>query len=300
MKDSGPSRLGTVELFCVAAKAQSFTAAATSLGTTPSAISKAVQRLENRLGLKLFERTTRAIRLTDDGLAYYKVCHQALGNIQEMEEALTGHRMPRGVLRISLPYSYGIKRVIPLIPRYVERYMGHVKVEVSLSNALADFVKQDCDMAIRLGQIADSRLVVRRLHDAQLRLVASPAYLRRRAAPRSPDDLYQHGCLGLRLPDSGRILPWTFSVEGKANNDVAIRPNMTFDHPLGTLAAALSDAGIAQLLDFTVDDDLRSGRLVEVLADFRPAPQVISAVYPGNRNLSAKVRTFLDFLIEAN
>ena len=183
MKDSGPSRLGTVELFCVAAKAQSFTAAATSLGTTPSAISKAVQRLENRLGLKLLERTTRAIRLTDDGLAYYKVCHQALGNIQEMEEALTGHRMPRGVLRISLPYSYGIKRVIPLIPRYVERYMGHVKVEVSLSNALADFVKQDCDMAIRLGQIADSRLVVRRLHDAQLRLVASPAYLRRRAAP---------------------------------------------------------------------------------------------------------------------
>jgi DNA-binding transcriptional LysR family regulator len=178
--------------------------------------------------------------------------------------------------------------------------MGHVKVEVSLSNALADFVKQDCDMAIRLGQVADSRLVVRRLHDAQLRLVASPAYLRRRAAPRSPDDLYQHGCLGLRLPDSGRILPWTFSVEGKANNDVAIRPNMTFDHPLGTLAAALSDAGIAQLLDFTVDDDLRSGRLVEVLADFRPAPQVISAVYPGNRNLSAKVRTFLDFLIEAN
>lgn len=300
MKDSGPSRLGTVELFCVAAQAQSFTAAATSLGTTPSAISKAVQRLENRLGLKLFERTTRAIRLTDDGLAYYKVCHQALGNIQEMEEALTGHRMPRGVLRISLPYSYGIKRVIPLIPRYVERYMGHVKVEVSLSNALADFVKQDCDMAIRLGQIADSRLVVRRLHDAQLRLVASPAYLRRRAAPRSPDDLQQHGCLGLRLPDSGRILPWTFSVEGKANSDVAIRPTMTFDHPLGTLAAALSDAGIAQLLDFTVDDDLRSGRLVEVLADFRPAPQVISAVYPGNRNLSAKVRTFLDFLIEAS
>lgn len=300
MKDSGPSRLGTVELFCVAAQAQSFTAAATSLGTTPSAISKAVQRLENRLGLKLFERTTRAIRLTDDGLAYYKVCHQALGNIQEMEEALTGHRMPRGVLRISLPYSYGIKRVIPLIPRYVERYMGHVKVEVSLSNALADFVKQDCDMAIRLGQIADSRLVVRRLHDAQLRLVASPAYLRRRAAPRSPDDLQQHGCLGLRLPDSGRILPWTFSAEGKANSDVAIRPSMTFDHPLGTLAAALSDAGIAQLLDFTVDDDLRSGRLVEVLADFRPAPQVISAVYPGNRNLSAKVRTFLDFLIEAS
>ncbi|SAL65730.1 LysR family transcriptional regulator [Caballeronia humi] len=300
MKDSGPSRLGTVELFCVAAKAQSFTAAATSLGTTPSAISKAVQRLENRLGLKLFERTTRAIRLTDDGLAYYKVCHQALGNIQEMEEALTGHRMPRGVLRISLPYSYGIKRVIPLIPQYVERCMGHVKVEVSLSNALADFVKQDCDMAIRLGQIADSRLVVRRLHDAQLRLVASPAYLRRRAVPRSPDDLQQHGCLGLRLPGSGRILPWTFSVEGKANNDVAIRPNMTFDHPLGTLAAALSDAGIAQLLDFTVDDDLRSGRLVEVLADFRPAPQVISAVYPGNRNLSAKVRTFLDFLIEAS
>jgi DNA-binding transcriptional LysR family regulator len=300
MKALGTSRLSTVEMFCVAAKAQSFTGAATSLGTTPSAISKAVQRLENRLGLKLFQRTTRAIRLTDDGLAYYKICHQALENIEEIEQALTSHRMPRGVLRISLPHSYGIKRVIPLIPQYVERYMGQVRVEVSLSNALADFVKQDCDMAIRLGQIADSRLVVRRLHDAQLRVIASPAYVRRHAAPRSPDDLHQHSCLGLRLPDSGRVLPWTFSVEGKATSEVAIRPSMTFDHPLGTLAAVLSDAGIAQLLDFTVDDDLRSGRLVEVLADFRPAPQVISAVYPSNRNLSAKVRTFLDFLIETS
>lgn len=299
MKDLGTSRLNTVELFCAAAKAQSFTAAAASLGTTPSAISKAVRRLENRLGLKLFQRTTRAIRLTDDGLAYYKTCHQALESIQEVEQALTCHSRPRGVLRISLPYSYGIKRVIPLIPRYVERYMGQVRIEVSLSNSLANFVKQDFDMAIRLGQIADSRLVVRRLHEAQFRVVATPAYLRQHDVPRSPDDLRQHNCLGLLMPDSGRVLPWTFSAEGNSKSEVAIRSSMTFDHPLGTLAAVLSDAGIAQLLDFTVDDDLRSGRLVEVLADVRPPSQAVSAVYPSSRNLSAKVRTFLDFLLEA-
>ena len=294
-------RLNTVELFCAAAKAKSFTAAATELGTTPSAISKAVQRLENRLGIKLFQRSTRAIRLTDDGQTYYATCRNALENIQDVEKALTRHRsMPRGVLRLSLPYSYGIKRVVPLVPRYVARYLGQVRVSVSLSNAAIDFVTQDFDMSIRLGEVSDSRLVARKLHESHFCVVASPAYLRQHGIPGRPDELRQHNCLGLLMPDSGRVMPWTFSEEKEGICEIAIQPSMTFDHPLGIVAAALNDAGFARLLDFTIHDDLISGRLVEVLSEFRPPPQAVSAVYPSNRHVSAKVRTFLDFLIESN
>src|SRR5436309_9562462 len=130
-----PCRLSTVELFCKAAETRSFTAAGETLGSTPSAVSKAVSRLENRLGVKLFQRTTRAIRLTEDGSAYYETCRQALSQIEEVEVALTrGQTNPRGTLRLSLPVTYGLKRVVPLIPRYVERYRGQVNVEVNLSN----------------------------------------------------------------------------------------------------------------------------------------------------------------------
>jgi DNA-binding transcriptional LysR family regulator len=209
-------RLNTVELFCAAAKARSFTAAATELGTTPSAISKAVQRLENRLGIKLFQRSTRAVRLTEDGQTYYATCRSAIESIQDAEKTLTRHRsMPRGVLRLSLPYSYGIKRVIPLVPRYVERYLGQVRVSVSLSNSTIDFVTQDFDMSIRLGEVSDSRLVARKLHESHSCVVASPAYLRQHGVPVRPDELRRHSCLGLLMTDSGRVMPWAFFRRGR-------------------------------------------------------------------------------------
>ncbi|MEW6643456.1 MAG: LysR family transcriptional regulator [Pseudomonadota bacterium] len=300
MTASGVSRLNTVELFCAAARARSFTAAATELGTTPSAISKAVQRLENRLGLKLFQRSTRAVRLTDEGQTYYATCRSALETIQDVEKTLMRHRsMPRGVLRLSLPYTYGVKRVLPLLPRYVERYLGQVKVEVSLSNAVIDFVAEEVDMSIRLGPVGGSGLVVRKLHDARACVVASPTYLRQHGIPHRPEDLRQHTCLGLRMPDTGRLMPWTFATGDGGVRTVALQPGLTFDHPLGVLTAALNDAGFARLLDFTVHDDLISGRLVEVLTDVRPPPLPVSAVYQSNRHVPAKVRTFLDFLLEA-
>ncbi|MCE4545895.1 MULTISPECIES: LysR family transcriptional regulator [unclassified Caballeronia] len=298
MKDSAIDRLGEIQLFCAAAKAQSFTGAAAAAGVTPSAISKAVGRLENRLGLLLFHRTTRAVRLTDDGLVYYDACRLALENIQETEHSLTAHGQPRGELKISVPPSYGIKHIVPLIPQYVERYDGKVEVVVSLSNAVADFATQDFDMTIRLGQVADSRLVGRLLHNAQLRVVASPEYLRRHPAPARPEALRDHVCLGFVMPDSGRPLPWSFAEEAKTAYEIPVRPAMTFDHPFATLACAVNGGGVTQLFDFTVEDDLRDGRLVEVLAQYRPLPQPIFAVYPTNRHLSAKVRTFVDFLLE--
>ena len=298
MKGPTGSRLDAVEMFCVAAKAQSFTAAAITLGTTPSAVSKAVQRLENRLGLKLFARTTRAMRLTDEGQLYYDTCRQALDRINETETALTRELAPRGVLRVSLPYSYGIKRLIPLLPQYMARHGGQVSVEVSLSNATVDFVRQEFDMAVRIGTVADSRLVARPLHQTRPVVVATPAYLEQNGCPRQPADLARHRCIGMLLPDTGRCMPWVFGAGGGAISEITIDPALACDHPLGVLAAVTHGAGIAQLLDFTVQEDLESGRLVEVLDAHAAPAQVVSAVYPGQRYLPARVRTFIDFLVE--
>lgn len=293
-------KFDTLNLFCEAARASSFTEAAAALGTTPSAVSKAVRRLENQLGVKLFERSTRAIRLTNEGAAYHEVCRAALAHITAAETALmTSRTSPRGLLRISLPYSYGIKRVIPLLPTFTERYAGQINVVVSLSNANVDFVKQDFDLAVRLGHVADSRLVARPLHSASFRVVASPRYLQRHGEPCHPQDLARHSCLGLVLPDSGRRMPWLFAVDERTC-EIDISPRLTFDHPLGVLTAALQGAGIARLLDFTVADDMRQGRLTEVLTAYRPDPLQVFAVYPSTRQVASRVRAFLDFLIEQN
>lgn len=298
MKGSTGSRLDAVEMFCVAARMQSFTAAAIHLGTTPSAVSKSVQRLEARLGLRLFARTTRAVRLTDEGQLYYDSCQQALDRINETETALTHAQVPRGILRVSLPYSYGIKRLIPLIPQYMARFAEHVSMEVSLSNAAVDFVRQDFDMAVRIGNVADSRLVARPLENVRRVVVATPEYLRQHGRPREPGDLVRHQCIGMLMPDTGRCLPWEFRSDDGDVSEVAIRPALAFDHPLGALAAVTHGAGIAQLLEVTVREDLASGRLVELLRKHAPPVQTVFAVYPSHRYMPAKVRAFIDFLLE--
>jgi DNA-binding transcriptional LysR family regulator len=292
---SSPS---TTELFCKAAEKLNFTAAAQALGTTPSAISKAVRRLENRLGVELFKRTTRSIRLTDEGQAYFVACQQALAQIRQSEEMLRQSRQgSSGTLRISVPVSYGIKRLVALIPEYLQRYPGRVKVFISLSNSVTDFIGEEFDMAIRIGRVADSRLVARPLHQAHLCVVASPDYLRKYGWPRRPEDLAAHQSIDLVLPDSGKPLPWRFA-EARRHIDIKPTARLELDHPIAVLTAACNGAGIARLLDFTVASELRTGELVEVLREFRLPAQPVSVAYPSGRHLPARMRTFLDYLLE--
>ena len=298
MTEIGPNRFSTVALFCKAAETLNFSTAAEQAGTTPSAISKAVRRLENQLGVKLFERTTRAMRLTEEGRDYHETCRKALQSIEQAGLALAqGRRKPQGTLRVSLPASYGILDIVPRIPQYVERHGHEVKVMVSLTNSIAQFVNESCDIAIRIGRVADSRVVARTLREAHYCVVAAPAYLREHGTPRKPDDLRSHRAIQLMLPDTGRPLPWQF-LEGAQPRDVAVPTSLVVDHPLAALTAAVAGGGIACLLDFTVAAELRAGRLVEVLRAFRPATVPLSVVYPSRRHLPAKVRTFVDFLVE--
>ncbi|HSV37081.1 MAG TPA: LysR family transcriptional regulator [Ramlibacter sp.] len=298
MPETAAHKLNTIVLFCKAAEMLNFSAAAEQAGTTPSAISKAVRRLENQLGVKLFERNTRAIRLTEEGRGFYETCRQALDSIEQAELALTqGQRRPRGTLRLSLPSSYGILHVVPRIPEYTQRHGHEVKVVVSLTNSITGFISEGCDVAVRLGRIADSRLVARPLHEAHYCVAASPAYLRRHGTPRKPEDLHKHQAIHLVMSDTGRVLPWQFR-DGKRDFDVAVPSSLTVDHPLAALSAANGDGGLVRLLDFTLVEELRTGRLVEVLGGFRPEPVPVSIVYPSRRHLSAKVRSFVEFLLQ--
>lgn len=295
MKKFNNSQLNAIEIFCAAVKAKNFTEASIVLGTTPSAVSKAIHRIETRLGTKLFQRSTRVMRLTNDGAAYYETCQKALTEIEEIENELTHNSIPRGILRISMPITYGVKYLVPLINQYIDQYQEHIKIEILLSNSISYLTEERIDIAIRLGKIADSRLVSRLLHTSQPKFVASPEYLQRYGTPKHPNDLQQHHCLGLVLPSSGRLLPWLFKQNGE-DQEIKINPKIIFDHPLGLLSSTLSGGGITQMLDFSVEDDLQKGHLIELLTSFCPSPQPLYVIYPSNKLVPAKVRTFLDFL----
>ena len=201
-------QLGSIELFCKAAELGGFTAAAESLGVTPAAVSRSVGRLEARLGVRLFARTTRQIRLTEEGRGYFEQCRQALARIAEAERVLAGQQaVPTGLLRLSVPTTYGHYRLLPLLPGFLARY-PQVRVDLQIVNRNVDLIEEDYDLAIRRGPPQDSRLVARKLEDASLGLFAAPAYLRQRGWPRDLTDLPHHDCIQFVLPSTGRPAPW--------------------------------------------------------------------------------------------
>ncbi|NQD94379.1 LysR family transcriptional regulator, partial [Pseudomonas sp. CrR25] len=208
-------QLGSIELFCLAAEEGSFTAAALSAGVTPAAVSRSISRLEERLGTRLFARTTRSIRLTESGRAYFQQCRQALTQLVEAEREVMGKQLePTGELRISIPTTYGHYRILPLLSRFRERH-PKVKIDIHLSNRNIDFVGEGYDLAIRVRAQPDSTLIARHLEDARLVVVATPEYLTRVGTPTCLENLGDHDCIQFELPSSGRRIPWLFTENGK-------------------------------------------------------------------------------------
>lgn len=290
--------LGSIELFCLTAELQSFTAAAASAGLTPPAVSRTVARLEARLGAQLFVRTTRRVRLTEGGRAYYEECRQALAQLVEAERALNGEQSaPAGTVRLSLPTSYGHYRVLPLLPAFRNKYPG-IELDVQLSNRNIDFTAEGYDLAIRARQPPDSGLIARKLEDAALVIVASPQYLRRRGTPKSLEALAAHDCIQFALPSTGQIVPWLLrqgTIDVEHRFDGALRCS---DDILGPVTLARCGAGIAQTYRFIVERDLHDGTLKEVLRDAAGASRPFSLLYPANRHMPHRVRVLIDHLVE--
>jgi len=291
-------QLGSIELFCQAAELSSFTAAANLAGVTPAAVSRSIARLEERLGVRLFVRTTRQIRLTDGGRRYYEQCRQALQQLMEAEREVTGAQAaPAGPLRISVPTPYGHYRLLPLLPQFRQLYPD-VTVEVHVSNRNIDFSEESFDMAIRGRDPVDSTLIARKLEDAELVLVAAPSYLKRAGMPTALDDLQRHECIQFDLPSTGRKIPWPFRVDGKQVDIMTTGGYTCAEDVLGIVTLARSGAGLAQTYRFIVERDLAEGGLVELLPQHGGTSRPFILLYPHARHLSLRVRTFVDFLTE--
>jgi DNA-binding transcriptional LysR family regulator len=289
--------LGSIELFCLAAELGSFTAAAVEAGVSPAAVSRSVGRLEERLGVRLFVRTTRRIRLTEPGQTYFEQCRDAIGRLAEAERKVTGQQAePAGVLRISIPTPFGHCRILPLLPRYRTLY-PNVQLEVHLSNRNIDFAGEGFDLAIRVRPPPDSTLVARKLEDADLAVFASPAYLRARGTPKVLADLQDHDCIQFELPSSGRRIQWAFREHG-ADVDVPTGGGYCLsDDLLGCVTLARHGAGLLQTYRFIVEGDLRAGTLVEVLQAFGGRSRPVTLLFPQSRHVPLRVRSFVDFLV---
>lgn len=290
--------LGSIELFCLAAEEGSFTAAALAAGVTPAAVSRSVGRLEERLGVRLFVRTTRSIRLTDGGRGYYEQCRQVLAQLVEAEREVMGQQQePTGTLRISLPTTYGHHRILPLLAEFRGRYPG-VTVDIHLSNRNIDFVGEGYDAAIRVRAQPDSTLIARLLEDAVLVVVATPEYLARVGEPLSLDDLERHECIQFELPSSGRRIAWLFNEGGEPREILANGGYVCSDDVLGGVTLAKGGAGLFQTYRFIVERELAEGTLVEVLKDFGGRSRPFTLLYPHGRHVPLRLRAFIDFVLE--
>jgi len=290
--------LGSIELFCLAAEAGSFTAAANTAGVTPAAVSRSISRLEKRLGARLFVRSTRSIRLTESGKSYFEQCRGALNQLVEAERKVAGEQVqPSGTLRISAPTTYGHHRLLPLLPLFRAKY-PLIKLEVHISNRNVDFHEENFDVAIRFRFPPDSTMIARHLEDAALVVVATPAYLKRAGAPRTIADLQQHECIQFDLPSSGRRIPWLLNEDGHEKEIFLAGNYSCTEDVLACVTLAKASAGLFQTYKFIVEKELADGSLVEVLQAFGGCSRPVSLLYPHGRLLPSRVRALIVFMIE--
>jgi DNA-binding transcriptional LysR family regulator len=284
-----------MRVFVKVVELESFSRAAQRLGISATAASRQVADLEARLGVRLLQRTTRRLYLTDSGRSYYERCTQILNDLDEAELTISSAaERPQGLLRVAAPVSFGIQHLTPLFLNYMARY-PEVKLELSLSDRMVDLVEEGYDLALRITRELKTTLVARSLARARLVTCAAPSYLKRHGVPRTPEDLRHHDCLCYTYDMTQGI--WEF--EGPAGRvRVPVEGSLATNNGDSLRVAAVAGRGIILEPTFLVGEDLRQGRLVPLLPDY-PAPSLtLYAVFPSRRYLSPKVRTLVDFLVE--
>ncbi len=286
--------LSEMAVFAKVVQQRSFTAAARDLGLSKSAVSKQVGRLEDRLGARLLNRTTRKLSLTEVGTVFYERCARIVEEAQAAaDEVSSMAAAPRGRLRVNAPMTFGTLHLGPVIADFLE---AHVEIEVDLvlDDRFSDLVEEGFDVAIRIAALLDSSLIVRRLAPSRSVLCAAPDYLRRHGRPEKPEDLSQHNCFGYLYRGSGT--DWTLNG-AKGPISIPLHGNLRANNGEVLRHVALAGTGIVALPSFIVGDDLRTGRLTELLPEAVPQTHSIHAVYPHRRHLMPKVRAFVDFLV---
>ncbi|MGI9381679.1 MAG: LysR family transcriptional regulator [Methyloligellaceae bacterium] len=284
-------------IFVRVVEAGSIAAAARSLRVSPSAVSKRLMQLENRLAARLLQRTTRRLSLTEVGEDYYRRCLQILADIREAEAMASGRqRSPTGTLRVSCATIVADGLLIPMLPEFMERYRD-LRVDLALSDRLTDVVEEGFDLALRIGQTPNSSLIGKVMARGHRVLCAAPAYVRSHGLPESPDELSRHKCLVLASADT-TLNRWPFRG-GDHPIGMQVAGHFTASTGAALYRAALAGLGIARVTTVVAAKDFREDRLVRVLPDFDAADEApLCALYPSRRHVAAKLRVFLDFLTE--
>jgi DNA-binding transcriptional LysR family regulator len=289
-------RLTSMAVFKRTVELGSFAAAARQFGISPEMAGNHVRALEKRLGVRLLNRSTRRLHLTEAGNGYYARCRQILAEIEEAEaQANALQALPRGHLRLAVPVTFGLKNIAPVVSAYMTSY-PEVTFEVVVSDRYANLIEEGFDLAIRVGELRDSNLVARQLMSARLIVCASPAYLRRNGKPKGPADLTSHACLIY----TGTITPSTWEFEASGRREVVhVEGPLTSDSAEFVHHMALAGHGVVRGPSFSFSADIAAGHLVPLLEGWQSAKKLpVHMLYPHRSPLSAKVRSFLDFAVE--
>ena len=285
--------LVALKAFVAVVEAGSFNRAAEQLEASTAAVSRRVSGLENALGVKLLNRTTRQIDLSEAGKQFYQDVLNIFHSLEEAEERIqTGRETVRGNLRVAAPLSFGIQRIAPVLPGFMKRHPA-LRVQLQLEDRFTDLVSEGIDVAIRIGTLKDSSLVATRIASIAAVFCASPDYLSRRGEPRKPEDLSGHDCLHYSLLSTRE--EWGFP-EGQAGKDIEISGSLSANNGEVLKEAAMQGLGITLLPTFIAEDALQDGRLKEILRRYRPQPFGLYAVRPSRQFTPARVRLLVEYL----
>lgn len=290
-------RFDAMRLFTRIVELGSFSRAADDLNLPAATATHAIKALETRLGVRLLQRTTRHVSVTPDGDAYYQRCLRILADVEETEAGF-GHSgvLPRGKLRVDLQGTLARHFVLPRLGEFFRRYPD-IELEIGMGDRLVDLVREGMDCVLRAGELRDSSMVARRVASLQQVTCASAAYLDRHGTPRTLEELRRHRAVNFFSPASGRLYPFEFLIDGVAHS-VELRGTVAVSSADAYVACCDQDLGLIQLPRYHIEQRLADGVYREVLPAWRPAPRPVSVLYPHQRQLSPRVRVFVDWLAE--
>jgi DNA-binding transcriptional LysR family regulator len=288
-------RIDAMQVFITVADLQGFAPAARKLGLSPSGVTRLIAALEDRLGARLLQRTTRSVTLTDVGARYLERARRILADVEEAEGSIEDERArPSGRLAVSAPIGFGRLHVSPVVSEYLKRH-PEVSGDLRLSDRMINLVEEGVDLAVRIGHLADSSLVARHVGEMRRIVVASPGYLKTHGQPRTPEAVASHRTILFGAMSASS--DWRFAIDGREVR-IALTPRLTTNSADAAIQYAAEDGGLTRVLAYQAADAIRNGRLKIVLAKFEQPTLPIHIVYPTSRLLSAKVRAFVDLVVE--
>lgn len=280
--------------FVSAAELLSYAGAGRVLGVSSSAIAKSITRLENELGIRLFHRTTRSIGLTEEGIIFYEHCRHILDDICDAQAMISSTRSrPKGRLRVSVPQIFGHSILMPLLPEFLKEY-PEIELDIDFEDRVIDIIGEGIDVAVRSGELRDTRLIGYQLGELHFVVCGSKHYLEKHGCPQIPADLLRHRCIHFKYPSNGLLAQWSFS---STDTHLSLPRNLIFNNTDAGLRAAIDGLGLAHLPVYIAEPAIKNNLLQPILTEFMVPLGSLSLIWPSNRHLSPKVRTFVDFII---